>query len=56
MSTIECIECGSVVETTGDVMIGEVIECMTCAAELEVISVTPITVELAPEIEEDWGE
>ncbi|MBE9507737.1 MAG: lysine biosynthesis protein LysW, partial [Chloroflexi bacterium] len=27
-----------------------------CGIELEVMSLEPITLELAPEVEEDWGE
>ncbi len=37
-------------------MIGEIIECPECGMELEVIEVDPLTLELAPEVEEDWGE
>jgi alpha-aminoadipate carrier protein LysW len=39
-----------------DVEEGEIIVCPDCAVELEVMSVDPITIELAPEVEEDWGE
>ncbi|PJF22822.1 MAG: lysine biosynthesis protein LysW, partial [Phototrophicales bacterium] len=27
-----------------------------CGAELEIISLNPLQLELAPEVEEDWGE
>ena len=30
--------------------------CPDCGAELEITSLDPLTVELAPEVEEDWGE
>jgi alpha-aminoadipate carrier protein LysW len=33
---------------------GEIIECMACGQEHEVIDETRI--DLAPEVEEDWGE
>ena len=56
MSTIECLECGGSVQVADDAMLGEVMECIECSAELEIISLDPLTVELAPEIEEDWGE
>lgn len=56
MSTIECVECGADVQITTDVMLGEVLECMECSAELEIVSLDPMTVEVAPEVEEDWGE
>ena len=35
---------------------GEIIECPDCGVELEVISTDPLAVELAPDVEEDWGE
>ncbi len=35
---------------------GEIVLCPDCEVELEVRSVNPVTVELAPEVEEDWGE
>lgn len=35
---------------------GEIIECGDCSSELEVLTVDPLQVALAPEIEEDWGE
>ena len=56
MLTIECLECGGTVDLAESVMLGEVVECFECSAELEITSLDPLTVELAPEIEEDWGE
>jgi alpha-aminoadipate carrier protein LysW len=37
-------------------MIGEIVECPECGAELEVVNNNPVTLALAPEVEEDWGE
>ncbi|HEX4062336.1 MAG TPA: lysine biosynthesis protein LysW [Streptosporangiaceae bacterium] len=34
----------------------EITNCPDCAIELEVISLEPLLISLAPEIEEDWGE
>ncbi len=56
MTTAICIECEGNVEVAADVMLGEILECPDCGAELEVTSVSPLTLELAPEVEEDWGE
>jgi alpha-aminoadipate carrier protein LysW len=56
MSPIECLECRGTVQVDDNVMLGEVLECMECGVELEIISLDPIAVELAPEVEEDWGE
>ncbi|MBI3091423.1 MAG: lysine biosynthesis protein LysW [Candidatus Tectomicrobia bacterium] len=52
----ECIECGAEVETSEDAEEGEIIECPECGVELEIISVEPLELALAPEEEEDWGE
>ena len=35
---------------------GEVVPCGDCGIELEVVGIDPLTVEQAPEVEEDWGE
>jgi alpha-aminoadipate carrier protein LysW len=51
-----CPECGGVLELSADVMAHEIIDCPACGTELEVVSVEPIKIALAPEEEEDWGE
>ena len=56
MNNITCLECGAVIEVESSVIIGEIIECPDCGVELEVVSVNPVTVAPAPEVEEDWGE
>ena len=53
--TVECPECFGEVELS-DVMANEIIQCPDCGVDLEVTSISPITLELAPEEEEDWGE
>ena len=47
---------GEEIEIPGDVEVGEIIDSPITGAELEVISVDPITLEEAPELEEDLGE
>lgn len=56
MQTVQCIECAGEVQLADDVMLGEITQCQDCGVELEVTSLQPLQVELAPEIEEDWGE
>ena len=56
MATVICIECEGDVLVESDAMLGEIVECPDCGVELEVINIAPLTLELAPEIEEDWGE
>lgn len=52
----ECPECGATLEVADNVEQGEILSCHDCGAELEVISLNPIKLELAPQEEEDWGE
>ena len=47
---------GEEIEVPADVEVGEIIDSPITGAELEVISVDPVTLEEAPELEEDWGE
>jgi len=58
MNTIacECPECGGRIDFARPPLNGEVVRCGECAVELEVTSTQPLTVVLAPEVEEDWGE
>jgi alpha-aminoadipate carrier protein LysW len=56
MATASCPECAGDVPFNDDVIAGEITQCPDCGVELEVISVDPLEVELAPEVEEDWGE
>ncbi|MFG0258522.1 MAG: lysine biosynthesis protein LysW [Phycisphaerales bacterium JB043] len=51
-----CPECDATTSFARPPLAGEVVRCADCSCELEVISVEPIQLELAPEVEEDWGE
>ncbi len=51
-----CPECGAKIDLPADVEVGEIVVCPECGAELEVRSLNPLVLELAPEVEEDWGE
>lgn len=51
-----CPECDAVVQFDREPLAGQVCRCPDCGAELEVVSLDPLTLELAPEVEEDWGE
>lgn len=50
-----CSECDAEIELN-DVVEGEIIVCSDCGVDLEVISLDPPTLALAPMEEEDWGE
>ncbi len=51
-----CLECVGELDLASDVEDGEIVVCPDCGVELEVMGVNPVTLELAPEVEEDWGE
>ena len=55
-SNSPCPVCGAVIDIAEGTVVGELIECAECGAELEVTSVEPIEIQEAPEVEEDWGE
>jgi alpha-aminoadipate carrier protein LysW len=56
MNTAECPECGGAIEFKSTPVLHELIRCPDCGAELEVTSLAPMTLDLAPTEDEDWGE
>lgn len=56
LTAVECPECAGDVALAGGTMKGEIITCPDCGTELEVISLSPLSLSLAPQVEEDWGE
>jgi alpha-aminoadipate carrier protein LysW len=52
----ECPECGGELDLQQGLEEGEIVVCPDCGVELEVVSLDPVVVQLAPEVEEDWGE
>lgn len=55
-ATSPCPECDAAVGFSRSPLKGEVARCTGCNAELEVTAIAPLTLELAPPVEEDWGE
>ena len=53
MAAALCPECEAEMTFKPGTVEGEIIVCPDCAAELEVTSVNPPTLELAPEVGED---
>ncbi len=53
---MNCPECDATLDLLPDLEEGEIIVCGDCGVELEVTGLDPLTLELAPEVEEDWGE
>ena len=50
-----CPECDASIDLSGVVQ-NEIVVCSDCGVDLEVISLNPPALELAPMEEEDWGE
>jgi alpha-aminoadipate/glutamate carrier protein LysW len=56
MFKAECPECGAEITFKSAPILHELVRCADCGAELEVVNLQPINLELAPTEEEDWGE
>ncbi len=56
LTVAECPVCGGDVEITPDVIVGELLDCDDCGSEIEVRTLTPVRLEVAPTPAEDWGE
>jgi alpha-aminoadipate/glutamate carrier protein LysW len=53
--TAHCSECDAEI-ALDEAVLGEIIVCTDCGVDLEVISLDPPALALAPMEEEDWGE
>lgn len=53
---LACPECAAEVAIANDVLASEIVPCPECSAELEVTGTDPLAIQLAPEVQEDWGE
>ena len=56
MSTVICPECEAEIVLEAGTEVGEIIVCPDCGVDLEVMSLEPATIQLAPMEQEDWGE
>jgi alpha-aminoadipate carrier protein LysW len=56
MNTVSCPECEAEITLDAGTEVGEIIVCSDCGVDLEVTSLQPASVELAPMEAEDWGE
>lgn len=52
----QCPECDARVPLDAQSVVGEVVPCPDCGAELEVTALEPPVLVPAPPEEEDWGE
>ena len=53
--TAHCPECDAVIDLSTAVL-NEIVVCSDCGVDLEVVSLNPPTLEMAPMEAEDWGE
>jgi homoisocitrate dehydrogenase len=51
-----CPECEATLNLSDDLIEGEIVPCPDCGSELEVVSTSPVQLQVAPLVEEDWGE
>lgn len=51
-----CPECEAEIRLPANAMENELIACPDCGSELEILSLNPVEIALAPQVEEDWGE
>ncbi len=56
MATVVCPECEAEITLEAGTEVGEIIVCSDCGVDLEVTSLDPATIQLAPMEQEDWGE
>lgn len=58
MPAAACLVCDSPITAEENVELGEIVGCTSCGQEHEVTLVADaeLIVQLAPELEEDWGE
>jgi len=55
-SAAACVECDAAIALANTPVEGEIVDCPECGVELEVTALAPLTLALAPEEAEDWGE
>jgi alpha-aminoadipate carrier protein LysW len=53
--TANCPECDAEIDLNG-VVVNEILACPDCGVDLEITSLEPPVLELAPMEAEDWGE
>jgi len=51
-----CPECEGNITVPADLLEGEIVRCADCGAELEVLTLEPLALGVAPDVQEDWGE
>lgn len=56
-NSLLCPICDSILNNSEELLVGELIRCSDCGSELEVVkNKNRLSLTLAPDIQEDWGE
>ncbi len=53
---VSCPVCDAAVAPPANAEVGEIIACNDCGSELEIESISPLALQEAPVVAEDWGE
>lgn len=57
VSPLPCPMCEAEISLEDNVLSGELIQCLECASDIEVIATDGrVTLTMAPDVQEDWGE
>lgn len=56
MNQALCPTCDAPITLPAGAVVHELMSCSDCGTDLEILSLNPLTIDLAPEVEEDWGE
>lgn len=56
MNNLSCPECEAELSLANDTVVNEIVVCPDCGIDLEVLSLNPPELALAPMEAEDWGE
>jgi alpha-aminoadipate carrier protein LysW len=56
MTQSTCPVCAAEITLPAGTVLHELLPCPDCGTELEVLSLDPVEIDLAPEVQEDWGE
>ena len=56
MAQVTCVVCEGQVALPEGALVGELLLCPDCGTELELTGLDPLSVEEAPQVQEDWGE
>jgi len=54
--TAICPACDAELRIPANAVQNELLACSDCGTELEIVQLEPLTLDLAPQVEEDWGE